>query len=406
MRNDKRFERGCWVVAFAFVVLMMFTTLPTPLYPLYQERDNFSAFMITVIFAVYGAGVMVSLYLAGHVSDWMGRRRILLIAAGSELVSALMFVFLRDVTSLIIARFISGLGIGAVTSTATAYIVELRAKARPDEDKSKAQLLATAANSLGLGLGPVVAGALAQWLPQPLLMPYLVVLVLIVGAVVLLWRVPETVDVPDPLPGYHPQHIAVEDAQKRAYLMAALGALAAFAVNGFFTSLTAEFVRGDAHITSLVIPGIIGSAVLGASPVAQVLFRSGSHVRRVRLGRALMVAGLVFVIATAATDSLALFVIGGVLAGGGTGLVLNGSIETGLNAAQSGTEGAASAGIFLAAYFGMTVPVVGVGLTLLALPIRTVMWIFAIAVIALVVVATTLQLRSEEPAAQEPSPSR
>lgn len=406
MRNDKRFERGCWVVAFAFVVLMMFTTLQTPLYPLYQERDNFSAFMITVIFAVYGAGVMVSLYLAGHVSDWMGRRRILLIAAGSELVSALMFVFLRDVTSLIIARFISGLGIGAVTSTATAYIVELRAKARPDEDKSKAQLLATAANSLGLGLGPVVAGALAQWLPQPLLMPYLVVLVLIVGAVVLLWRVPETVDVPDPLPGYHPQHIAVEDAQKRAYLMAALGALAAFAVNGFFTSLTAEFVRGDAHITSLVIPGIIGSAVLGASPVAQVLFRSGSHVRRVRLGRALMVAGLVFVIATAATGSLALFVIGGVLAGGGAGLVLNGSIETGLNAAKAGTEGAASAGIFLAAYFGMTVPVVGVGLTLLALPIRTVMWIFAIAVIALVVVATTLQLRSEEPAAQEPSPSR
>ncbi|MEV8144343.1 hypothetical protein [Specibacter sp. NPDC078709] len=44
---------------------MAFAAAPAPLYVLYQQRSGFSAFTITVIFAVYAAGVVVSLFLAG-----------------------------------------------------------------------------------------------------------------------------------------------------------------------------------------------------------------------------------------------------------------------------------------------------------------------------------------------------
>lgn len=37
---------------------MAFSTVPTSLYPLYQARDGFSTFPVTIVFAVYAVGVL------------------------------------------------------------------------------------------------------------------------------------------------------------------------------------------------------------------------------------------------------------------------------------------------------------------------------------------------------------
>src|SRR5881397_3192198 len=71
----RRHGAGLWAVAFAFLIVLAFSTLPTPLYAIYQERDGFSTFLITVIFAAYSVGVILALFFAGHASDWLGRRR-------------------------------------------------------------------------------------------------------------------------------------------------------------------------------------------------------------------------------------------------------------------------------------------------------------------------------------------
>src|ERR1700722_10742182 len=49
-------------VAYAFVVTMVATTLPSPLYELYRHQFGFSELMITVIFATYGVGVLAASY--------------------------------------------------------------------------------------------------------------------------------------------------------------------------------------------------------------------------------------------------------------------------------------------------------------------------------------------------------
>ncbi|HEY6694422.1 MAG TPA: hypothetical protein VI006_16340, partial [Solirubrobacteraceae bacterium] len=40
---------GFWACALTFLTLAAFTTVPSPLYGLYQARDGFSEFMLTVI---------------------------------------------------------------------------------------------------------------------------------------------------------------------------------------------------------------------------------------------------------------------------------------------------------------------------------------------------------------------
>src|SRR3954467_5572785 len=116
---------GLWAVAFAFVAVMAFSTVPTPLYALYQQRDGFSTFVITVIFAAYAVGVILALFFGGHVSDWVGRRRMLVPAILTSLLSAAVFLVWRDLPGLLVARVLNGLSVGIVTATATAYLAEL-----------------------------------------------------------------------------------------------------------------------------------------------------------------------------------------------------------------------------------------------------------------------------------------
>jgi MFS family permease len=149
------------VVGFAFFTVMGFSTVPSPLYGLYRTRDRFSLFMITVIFAVYAIGIIVALLLAGHLSDFYGRRRLLLPSLAIAIVSAVVFLASKSLTGLLVARLINGISVGIVASTATAYLAELHAVGRPQASARQAALTASAVNIGGLGVGALVAGVLA-----------------------------------------------------------------------------------------------------------------------------------------------------------------------------------------------------------------------------------------------------
>ena len=59
--RQRRTRSGFWIVAFAFLIVMAFATLPSPLYGLYRIRDHLSALTITVIYAIFAAGTIAAL---------------------------------------------------------------------------------------------------------------------------------------------------------------------------------------------------------------------------------------------------------------------------------------------------------------------------------------------------------
>ena len=150
-----------WLLALVFAAVMLGTTLPTPLYVIYQARWHFSAAMVTVTFAVYAAGVLVTLLLAGRSSDQAGRKPVLAAALGASAVSTVVFILAPGLGALIAARIVSGLSAGLMTGTATAALTELV----PAPASRRASLVATAANMGGLGLGPLIAGLFAALAP-------------------------------------------------------------------------------------------------------------------------------------------------------------------------------------------------------------------------------------------------
>ncbi|MFT4081435.1 MAG: MFS transporter [Nocardioides sp.] len=393
-----RHRRGFWMLAVAFAVLMSFTTVPTPMYPLYQARDGFPTVLITVIFAAYGIGVMAGLFLAGHLSDHLGRRPVLAAAVAAELVSVTVFILGEGVPALLVARFVCGFGIGALTSTATAALTELRAIAVPPEPRTVAATLASAVNLGGLAFGPLVGGLLVAWGHAPLRVPYLLYLVLLVAVMLVIATIPETV--PERRRAapyrYRPQQIQVEPHHRAEFAAAGVAAAAAFAVMGFYTSLTASFLRGTLGNDSPVIAGATVFGLMAASAVSQVALAGLAVRSKVYAGLVLMLAGLAGIAVAAQVPSLPGYVVGGVLAGAGVGLVFASAIEAAARLGRDGHRGEAIAGMFLAAYGGITVPVIASGVALIWWPATTVIGVFA-GVVALTVVLAVGRMARQLP---------
>lgn len=376
-RGSARHGTGFWLIAAVFAISMAFSTVPTPLYPIYQRQDGFTSVTVTIVFAVYAVGVVTSLLLAGHVSDWVGRKRVLLPALGLEAVAAVLFVVWPALPGLLIARFVTGLGVGMITATATAYLLELHAAHRPHAGRGRFELISAAANLGGLGTGTLVAGALAQLVDAPLRTPYLVFLVLLALGAVAVAATPETVVAPAVTPRYRPQRIRVAAADRAGYAVAAAGAFAGFAVFGLFTSLAPSFIAGSLHHPGRLLAGIVVFLVFGAAAAAQAGSNLLSPARRFPAGLAAEAAGLVVLGAGMHLSSLALFLVGGAVAGGGAGLLFKSAVGAVAAMAAPAVRGEALAGLFLVAYLGLIGPALGLGVATHFLPATTAMLWFS-----------------------------
>jgi len=382
---------GFWVVFAAFIAEMAFSTVPTPLYALYAERDRFPTITVTIIFAVYAVGVLASLLFVGHLSDRLGRRPMILVSLGVSLVSAVLFLVWNDVAGLIVARFVNGVAIGALTATATAHLSELGAAARRSPGRSA--IVATLANLGGLGLGPILAGLLAAYAPSPLVTPYLAFVVAFIVLLVLVALVPETVEPPRERQAYRPQRIAVPSAARGTFWAAGAVAFAGFAVFGTFTALAPTFLAGTLHETSRVLAGLAPFIVFAAAALAQIFTGSLPTKTQVRIAVVLAVLGLAAVALGAGLASLWLFLLGGLVAGAGVGIAFRAAMGTAAALADPARRGEALAGMFLIAYLGLTVPVVLIGAALLIWAQVPVLVVFAAAIAVMVVVAGIRMLR-------------
>ena len=79
-------------MAAVLVLLFFVAAAPSPLYGVYQAQWRFSAITLTEVFAVYALFLLVALLVFGSVSDYLGRRRVIL--AGLAMTAGACGLFL------------------------------------------------------------------------------------------------------------------------------------------------------------------------------------------------------------------------------------------------------------------------------------------------------------------------
>lgn len=349
-------SKGFAFVAFALLVAMAGTTLPTPLYPLYQDEFGFSGLIVTVIFATYAVGVIAALVLFGDLSDRIGRKRTLVPGLVFAALSAVCLLLANGLAPLLVGRVLSGLSAGIFTGTATATLVDLA----PGGDRDRAALVATVANMGGLGLGPVLAGVLAQSLAYPTRLIFVVHLALLALAAVGLTRVSEPIEDRGPL-RISPRGIEVPAEVRGPFACASVAAFAGFAVTGLFTAVAPAFLGQVLGITNLASTGAVVFGIFAGSVAGQLLRRRFTDRLALAGGCATLILGMGMLVLALQLQSVLLLIVCAVVSGVGQGLSFAAGLALVEGGAPEDRRAAVTSSLFIIAYLGVSLPVLGVG---------------------------------------------
>lgn len=360
--------------AYVFAVVMMGTTLPTPLYPAYEQRYAFGSLTTTVLFAVYAGGVILALVTVGQASGRWGRRPVLLIGVGLSLLSTLGFLVAGQLWILYVARVVSGLSAGIFTATGTASVIENAPRSRG----ALASALATAANIGGLGLGILMAGFVAQAVPWPLRTPFLVHALLLVVAGLALLGVRETVSPSRSRPLVQAPRVPRE--ARGIFAASSVGAVAGFAMCGVYSSVAPGFMTSVLGMHGSGAIGLVVALVFVASAAAQIGFGALGDRWLIAGGALALAVGMVLMSAALLAASLPALVASAMLSGAGQGVLF----MTGMRAVMARTPAdertQATTSYFVVAYLSISVPAIGAGLVSTTMSLRTTGLLCAIAI--------------------------
>ena len=178
---------GAWLrIAFAMFAVGWGANQFSPMLIVYRHELGLGAGAVAGLFLIYALTLIPGLLIGGPASDRFGRRPVVLpFVALSPLATLLLALGPRSLALIAAGRALAGLCSGVVFGSATAWVQEL--SHRTGQSARRAALALTA----GFGLGPVVAAVLAQWAPDPLVVPYLPHLVIGVAAAIMVWPAPE-----------------------------------------------------------------------------------------------------------------------------------------------------------------------------------------------------------------------
>ena len=376
------------VVALILAAVAAVPTAPAALYGTYEHVDGFPTAMVTVVFSTGIVGVLLGMFVLGHVSDLTGRKRMLLVAVLIQLLALVVYAISPGLGVLLVARVISGLGAGIAVPTATAYILDLLDDPKAPEGARRAAILATAANLGGFALGPVICGLFAEFAPRPLSTTYIVLFVVLAVTIIPLLRLPETRERQPLTRAAFVPRFRVSAEHRAAVLAAGFAAFAGYAVIGLFGALAPVILREVFDQTDKLAGAALVGGVFGAAALTQVLLFAAPRRLQPALGLTGVLIGLVLTTIGVLGAVELCFILGGVIAGGGAGLLARAGVAT---VARVDPEAVST--FFVIAFLGFALPVVLVGLATLAFPIELVVPVFAVLVAALATITALRLLR-------------
>lgn len=335
----------------------------TPLLLMYRQLGGYSEVTVDAFLAAYVIGLVPGLLAGGPLSDRYGRKPLML--AGTVLsiaASAVLSCTPAGQVALYAGRFLTGIAVGIAMAVGTSWVKELSqppydAKADAGSGARRASLALTG----GFGLGAGVAGALAQWGPWPMVLPYAVHVLVTLPALVALRRTPET-RAPAPVRGGFLADLKVPAAGHRRFLRVVLPmAPWVFGAAGIAYAVMPQLVAERVGGQGLAYATLLTVLTLGTGALVQPLAKrlgARSTARAILVAMGLMAVGMAVCAANGAVLSPWLGLAGALILGAGYGIaVVSGLLE--IQRIATPDDLAGLTGVYYAVtYTGFLVPAV------------------------------------------------
>ena len=333
-----------WTAAFVITLCLWGSGAPSLLYPVYASSWHLTPTITTSVFAAYPLALVIMLFVAGGISDRIGRRATMLAGMIVMGASVLAFIFATDLAWLYVGRLLQGIATGLSLSAAGAALIDNDVKHSPVRVGSTT----TVANAAGLTLASVVTGALLQYAPLPRHLTFIVLFALVITAIALVLMMPGPQR--SSRGSWKLQRIIVPVELRRLYVVAAVPVAAVFCVGALFLSLGALMARELIHTNNAFVAGITLSVLTISLAATGVLLRNLRPHTSLVSGGLLAALSLGLLQLSAVTGSLVLFLVTGVVSGASYGLSFAGGLRLINHAAPAAHRSGLLAALYLAAY--------------------------------------------------------
>lgn len=342
-------------MALAFTSFYLGAGALTPLLVVYRQQWGFPPSILTLAFAVYAIGFLLAALVFGSLSDYLGRRAVLVGAIVVQIVSNLVFLFAPDVDWIIAGRVVQGIASGAATSAFTAALVELS----PAGKGRRGAILGSVSLTGGLALGSLLAGLAIQLMGSSANSWIFLVLIALttIGLVAVAFS-PETVTrAPGAARSLVPR-IVVPHTARPEFLAAAPVVAAVWMLAGLSGGLAPSLVRSVFHLDSAALNGFAGFVAPAVSVIVGLAFARLLPRRAMFIGIWAAILGSVMIIAGVLLRSLPLMFVGQAVAGVGFGSAFTAALSLALPLAKPHQRAGLVAGLYVVSYTSFGVPIV------------------------------------------------
>lgn len=340
--------------------------------------------MLTVIFALYAAGMLVALLTVGSLSDHIGRKPVILGSLILNLVSLGLFIVASSPQWLIGARLLQGFATGIAVTALGAQLLDVQ--------RLRGPMINALAPLSGMATGALGSGILVAFAPAPFELVYGLLAIVYAAQVLALARIPETVS---PRPGawasLRPQ--IVVPARAKAMLLTITPAnIAVWALGGFYLSLMPSLIRVATGTSSSLIGGVVVAALTLSGGIAIVTLQR-RHARQIlMIGTTILPAGVAVTLWGVHQHSIPLMLVGTLIAGFGWGGGFFGTMRALMPLAEQHERGGLLAALYVQSYLAFSLPVIAAGIAAPLLGLATTSYIYGAIVIALSLISLAAAL--------------
>jgi predicted MFS family arabinose efflux permease len=352
---------------------------PTPLYRIYAEHWGLSPVMVTTVFSVYAISLLVALLTVGGLSDYVGRRPMMVASIMICALSMAVFALADSVVMLLAARIIQGFGVGIAFGSIGAAIL--------DTNRIHGSLMNSVTPVTSTGMGALMSGLLATYAPMPTQLIYLVLLAVMLLQAALVGWMPETaVKRPGALASMRPT-IVVPAQARSALVLVSPGNISLWALCGFYMSLMPSLMRTVSGSSSLLLGGVAIAVLTFSGAAAMLAARPWPGTTILVRSMSALILGVAITLVGVHAQSIGLLISGTVIAGFGFGAGFFGGIRTVVPLALPHQRAGLLSMIFVICYLAFSLPTIAAGLAVPAIGMTLTLDLYGAAVIVLAAIS-------------------
>ncbi len=358
---------------------MAAASAPAPLYQIYQRLWHFSPVILTLIFATYALFLLLALLIAGSISDYIGRKPVILLAIFLQMTSMMFFLFSNDINMLFFARAIQGIATALAVSSIGAALLDL--------NKHKGPIINSICPMLGMTVGSILVCLVLQYSNAPLHLIFEILIVIYLIEFILTIFSPETAIKRSGALASLKLKMAVPPAAKFALISISPVNIALWMLSGIFLSLMPSLFVQAFQIHSAWLNGLSFSAITLSGAIGIILLRKSASVFILKFGTIHLILGTIILILGINLVNIYLLFIGSIIAGLGFGTSFMGAIRTVMPLAKPEERAGLMAAFYVESYLAFSVPAIIAGLLVQKIGLINSTNLYAFSIVALSILA-------------------